>query len=125
MAKKAEAFFMMSRSWRSWVTSRRSRCNSLRSSSVNGTAGWGRVAAIQFRNVLGVIPTSRAIAGIASVEVRARRTTSALNSGLYVGRRRWAMWNSSAHSAPSKVSTEASQRHLVLRSSFFVLRSPG
>ena len=71
--------------------------------------GCGRVAVIQFRNVFGVIARSRAIAGIVSGDVRERRTASALNSGLYVGRRRWAIWDSSAHSAPSEVSTETTQ----------------
>jgi hypothetical protein len=88
LAKKAVAFFRMSRSWRNCVTSRRNRRNSVRSSSVSGTAGSGRVAAIQLRNAVGVIAKSRAIAGMDSMEVRARRTASALNSGLYVGRRR-------------------------------------
>src|SRR5688572_15697204 len=81
LAKKAVAFFRMSRSMRSSRFSRRKRRSSLRSSSVIGTSGFGRVAAIHVRSVDRLTPRSRAIVVTGSEEVRTSRTASALNSG--------------------------------------------
>src|SRR5687767_11444498 len=81
LAKKAVAFFKISRSVRSSRFSLRNRRNSVRSSSVSGISGFGRLAWIHVRNVAAVIPRSRAIARTDSSEFRARRTASARNSG--------------------------------------------
>ena len=61
LAKKAVAFFRMSRSIRNSRFSRRSGRSSVRSSSVSGTSGFGRVAVTHRPKVPMVTPRSRAI----------------------------------------------------------------
>jgi len=108
LAKKAVAFFRMSRSIRSSRTSRRKRLSSTRSSSVAALAG-GNAAWTQSRKVSGLTPTSRATFASGSDEARTKRTASALNSALYRLRRGRAIVNSFAHFAPNQVSTKTTQ----------------
>jgi len=100
LAKKAVASFKMSRSSRNCWTSRRRWTSSARSSLVSGGSDGGRVALSYYRNVGAAMPRSRAIFSIESELVRDKRIASALNSELYVGRRRRPMGHSLAHCAP-------------------------
>ena len=82
-AKKAVAFFKMSRSCRNWCTSRRSAASSVRSSVVSRSAGAGRAALIHRCSVIALTPRSRATCRMGWSDCCSRRSASALNSGVY------------------------------------------
>jgi hypothetical protein len=109
LAKKAVASFKMSRSSRNCWTSRRRWTSSARSSLVSGGSDGGRVALSYYRNVGAAMPRSRAIFSIESELVRDKRIASALNSELYVGRRRRPMGHSSRIVRLFWVSTKTDQ----------------
>src|SRR5262245_4806336 len=111
LAKKAVAFFKISRSIRSSRFSLRSRFNSVRSSSVSGISGFGRLASTHLRRVEMDTPRSRAIKSSDSSELRARCTASARNSAEYIGRRCRAMWTPLRIVRYKKVSTKVGQAH--------------
>src|SRR6188768_3772127 len=81
LAKKAVAFFRISRSSRSSRFSRRSRSNSSRSLSFSVELPGRSARFIHSRSVQTLTPKSRAIVVTGVVVVRASRTASARNSG--------------------------------------------
>src|SRR5687768_7671605 len=106
----------MSRSIFNCRFSRRNRVSSLRSSSVTASRGAGRAASTHRRSIPRPMPNCWAIVAIGASLVSTKRTASALNSGLNFRRRCRAIVDSSAHCAPSEVSTKTDQLH-----PFFVL----
>src|SRR2546426_4101583 len=115
-AKKAAAFFRMSRSIRSVRFSRRSRPSSSRSSVVNAPAG-PRPASIspwrtQLRSAVSVRSSSRATAVTDLPLSRTIRTACALNSFVNARRLRLAMTHSYRTFVRSGVSTKPGQVHL-------------
>src|SRR5436190_19717689 len=83
LAKKAVAFFRMSRSICNRRFSRRSRCSSARSSSVSGSCGSARAALTHACKLFSVTPRSFAILLSESLDWRTIRMASALNSVVY------------------------------------------
>src|SRR5436309_2817505 len=112
-AKKAVAFFRMSRSIRSVRFSRRSRPSSSRSAVVSAP-GAPRPASIsacrtQLRSAVSVRSSSRATAPMAFPLSRTTRTACALNSFVNARRFRLAMTHSSRTFVRSEVSTKSGQ----------------
>src|SRR3989449_590815 len=119
-AKKAVAFFRMSRSIRSVRFSRRSRPSSSRSSVVSAP-GAPRPASIsacrtQLRSAVSVRSSSRATAPIAFPLSRTMRTACALNSFVNARRFRLAMTHSYRTFVRSEVSTKSGQVQGLLKS---------
>src|SRR6266700_6262069 len=115
LAKKAVAFFKMSRSIRTVRSSRRKRPSSSRSSVVRAPAGpWPAsipACRTQARTALSVRPSSWATTPMDFPLSRINRTVSALNSSVNARRLRLAMEHSYRTFVRSAVSTKPGQLH--------------
>src|SRR5262245_3589031 len=118
-AKKAVAFFRMSRSIRRVRTSRQSWPNSSRSAVVSAPAGpcpaSTSACRTQLRSAVSVRSNSRATVGTDLPLSRTRRTASALNSCVNARRFRFAMTHSYRTFVRSRVSTKPGQVHRLTR----------